>query len=556
MKKWKKIFAIVLIIFGSVLFINPNPFGNQPTAVSDETYFLATAVKAIQEHTLPGFVADPTGAYYGGILTYINFAVVLCIGAVLFISKMHAAAISSWIAFHWGDLLHIGRIVNGLAIYLTLLWIGWKTFLLSKEIKKPSFAWFGFFVINLLCGSSLFLPIVHTSKWWAIYLSIELLAAWLVFSQEWKREQGADLLEKKSYVNRLILLAILSWSQVLFASLTFLWILDALLLKHISLADLLKAFKRPFVWITLAIAVPLNYSFAVNFFAYVRNIATSDNLTGLAIASSHPWLTRILWPFKTLFFTHPLLSVMFAGAILLFFFQRKILDKNKKRLSYVVFLHAILTYVIFNLIFGFYVDARYALPFTFAATIFTALTFMDVVPWRKTIGAICGLLALCVLIKTAWLFWNPSSLKVLQQKISQASISSGDLLITSSHFQFSVLNAPSIQFTEQYSGTPVFRRYALLVNDPRYAHLAPPYTVSVGEPKNADYSKFTGVWIIDEDLKHRCGSTTNTCIEINVPQRLASTDWVAEGSDIASLFQTNMIGRAYTLKKVNEIPKE
>ncbi len=520
----KVLLLVGLFIVGLVLFVNPNPFGNQPSVIADEAYFLTSAVKAIQDHTLPGWVSDPTAAYYGGVLTYLLFGMVAVGGVVALALRAHVADISVWIAFHWGDLIHLGRLINGLAVYLSLIWVGVQSFRLAKRGKDSSIAWFAFFALTLLCGGSVFVPLAHTSKVWPIYIVIELIAAWVVVSREWKIQHQIPVSEKKSYLDALFVLSLLSVSQVLLSSLTFLWIGDALLLRHITWRDLYFYLKRPVVWVIGIGALLLNVSFIKNFYLLFVRASSLNSVSGNIVTSAHPWMERIVWPWKTLWETHPVLAILFAVSLLGVAKWKKIASRDR-----VLFIHAMIVYVLFYLILGFGNNIRYILPLTAAVTFFVAVRLGDLSQWRKGIAFACALSAVVVLGKTAWLFWHPSSAMILDQQLRHAPISSEALLvIKTGHFQVPILNDLSIQFTNQYADLPAFRRFTML-EDSSFKDQEFPFTISVGAPHEIPKNTFGEVWTIDE-------------ID-------TSTTQVTEGATMKDLLTTGVIGRPYLLQK-------
>ncbi len=539
---------MIAFLIGGAFFINPNPFGNQPSVIGDETYFLTSAIKAIQNHTLPGWIHDPTAAYYGGVLTYIIFVLVAVGGAVSIFFGAHANTIAPWISFYWGDLVHIGRLVNGAVVYVSLVWLIVECFKLSKQLKNESILWFGFFIVTLLCSGSIFIPLTHTSKVWPLYAVIEILAGWSVVSREWSIRQGGAPTTKSLYINTLILLTLLSWSQVMLGSLTFLWIADAVMLKHISIRDVLAALKRSWMMVGIGLFILIHLSFIQNFFQLARQLSHFNNVRLITSSSLHPWFDRAAWPWEALWSTHPLLAVLFFLACL-----RLVLKRSSIKLTHVIFLHLALVYFLFYIVLGFGVDLRYELPFTVMVIFVVALSLMHEMSWYKTIGALCMLGSIAVLTKTALLFWQPSSIKRLDVELRQAPISSRALvIIKSGYFQVPILNKASIAFTDQSTDVPVFRRFRIL-EDSSFQNNAFPFTISVGVPRSIPRAQFDEIWLIDEQNKTSCSSTKNLCFEFNGASSTSlNTTLVAEGVNMKNLFKAKMIGKSYILLKMDK----
>jgi hypothetical protein len=548
-QRLSKIFTLLLLVAGTLFFINPNPFGNQPAVIADETYFLTSAVKALQDHTLPGWIADPSAAYYGGTLTYILFFLIGIGGLAAWLAGASTSQIVPWIAFHWGDLMHLGRIVNGLVVYVTLCWFGWQAIRFSKVTNNPSIKWFGFFVVALLCGGSIFIPLTHTSKVWPIYVALELIAGWLVISTEWKRRHSIPT-NASRYFHALVFLALLSWSQVLFASLTFLWIIDALLLKHLTFQDIGRALKRPWIWMGVVVSALLNISFLQNFFRLSTQLTTLENLSGNVIVSAHPWLDRLLWPWKTLLLTHPLLFLLIIGTAF-----AVIRAKGKEtKLVRLMWMHAAAVFLLFHVAMGFGLGFRYILPLTVMTVFIVSLSLMHPQRFRAILACACGLMAMATLAKTAWLFWTPSSVQHLERSVANASLPSDALLILrSGWFQFPVMNEASIQITEAATAQPVFRRFQVLHNTEDYRTRTVPYTVLAdsSDPTVPTSTAWTSVWMIEDAPRPAaCAMEHNPCIQINAPLDEMDAMGVTEGAGIVSLFRAPMIGRSYVLKRL------
>ena len=115
MNKLKYYLFIGLFIFIAIAVLYPNPFGNNPDIIADESYFLTSSLSAIEKTTLPGWEFSQSGNYYGGVQTYIDYVVLIpVLGVVMAFSHFSVASTKLWVALNTGELLHILRIVNGL----------------------------------------------------------------------------------------------------------------------------------------------------------------------------------------------------------------------------------------------------------------------------------------------------------------------------------------------------------------------------------------------------------------------------------------------------------
>ena len=122
MAPFKKILPLVLFLFIALGILYPNPYGNNPDIVLDESYFLTSALSAIEKHTLPGWEFSVSGAYYGGVQAYIDtLAVAPAIAVVFALSGFSLTATKIWVALNTGELLHILRLVSGVLALAGLL---------------------------------------------------------------------------------------------------------------------------------------------------------------------------------------------------------------------------------------------------------------------------------------------------------------------------------------------------------------------------------------------------------------------------------------------------
>ncbi len=124
--KQKKTFLIIFFfIVIPILVFNPNPFGNSPDAVGDESLFLTSALSAIKHKTLPGWEFSASGSFYGGIQVYLDTLILIPAIAILRLYTGDALLTQLTVALHTGELLHLLRIVNGLVLLTLIGAAGW-----------------------------------------------------------------------------------------------------------------------------------------------------------------------------------------------------------------------------------------------------------------------------------------------------------------------------------------------------------------------------------------------------------------------------------------------
>ncbi|HEY4514292.1 MAG TPA: hypothetical protein VJH69_03110, partial [Candidatus Paceibacterota bacterium] len=95
----KKAVLVALFIFIAFGILYPNPYGNNPDIIPDESYFLSTSLFAFEKMTLPGWEFTPSGAYYGGPQTYLDALVLIpVIGGVFASADFSLIETKLWVA--------------------------------------------------------------------------------------------------------------------------------------------------------------------------------------------------------------------------------------------------------------------------------------------------------------------------------------------------------------------------------------------------------------------------------------------------------------------------
>lgn len=533
------------LLLGAWLFINPNPFGNQPAVITDETYFLTTAMKALQTHTIPGWLTGSGEAYYGGVLTYGLFFVLAGVGAVGVLMGISLHNLAVLFAYHWGDLVHIGRVLNGGAIYGVIILIGYQAWSLARRVQDASIKWFALILVAGICGSSVFSALAHTSKIWPLWAVFELWALWTVCTQEWRRERVQPMLPVDRYLTRLLILALLSLSQVPVGSLTILWIGHAWALGHLSSADIMAYIKRPLPWILIVLTGIFHISFIKSLIHVTQDLSLVGSLTINTTSAVNPWLERLWWPWKSLWATQPLVALVFVLVVLLGLLGKMRFTHQEK----ITLIHLGVVYALFYVVLGFSLHNRYILPLTVMVTLTVALVFTRLLKARNLVAALTTLLATAVLLKTAWLFWHPASIKLTEAMLHSHALGQEDVLILKTgYFQVPVLNRSSIEDNEM-RGNTVFRRLVLLEQDEVFRKKAPPYKVLLGVPKEGmGFSASGTVWMI-HDVHYDCPALKSTCWHVDTNTDPRNIGGVAEGMDMMTLFRTSLIGRSYTLER-------
>src|SRR3990167_6317114 len=234
----KNLLLVGLFLFLAAGVLFPNPYGNNPDIVGDESYFLSTALFSIEKMTLPGWEFSPSGAYYGGPQTYIDTLVLVPgLGGVVAASDFSVMAAKIWVAINTGELLHILRLVGGIAALGTILFFFF--YFKKRDIPRPLALTLTLFLF-LLLSNVLVIEFLHTAKMWVFYIIFVAAMSALFIAQEYYlAHQSEPFISKNRYIALFLWSGILtffqSWVGVFSIALL---VLYALLLRHFSFRDL------------------------------------------------------------------------------------------------------------------------------------------------------------------------------------------------------------------------------------------------------------------------------------------------------------------------------
>lgn len=433
MNKLKYIFLGTFFIFTAFVFLFPNPFGNNPDIIADESYFLTSSLAAIEKITLPGWEFSKSGNYYGGTQTYIDYvALIPVLGAVAAFHGFSFSATKLWVALNTGELLHVLRIVNGL---LALGAIVASYFYFSRRnIPRPLAVTLTLFLF-LLLSNVLIIQFLHTAKVWIVYIIItSVMSALFIANEYYLANKKESFIKKETYV------ALLVWSSVLVffqnyvgAISIFLIMLYAILLEHIKLADILDYLRKYWYLGVLFALTQVSFIHRAIFLNWLTG--SFAQITATDAAGVTDWHIRIFSPVIFAAQSHPLATFLFiassAGIIFLALRDNSFLsDKRKKTYLLIALVHPFLVYLIFHIGIGFSFTVRYAifltLAFAFSATILLSMTK----PIFEKIAIACSaIIFFAIGIHALSLYWHHSSEVVLLQQIEENYNTSKNIFI-------------------------------------------------------------------------------------------------------------------------------
>ncbi len=555
-----KAFPYVLFVFVTFAVLNPNPFGNNPDIIFDESYFLTSALSAIKDGLPPGLDFPASGSYYGGIQAYIDTAAMMVVSGAVF-AREHFSFVATklWVALNTGELLHILRLVNGIVALTTLAFC----YLLFKKRKiPPALALTLMLFLLLLLGNSVLVGFLHTAKMWVFYiLIVAVMSALFIANEFYLSKLNQPLLSRRTYA------ALFIWSSVLifFQSYVgvfsiFLLLLYALLLKHLNVRDVWVQAKKYWYFIVLFALTQLSFLYQ----AYTI-YSSFSNVSIKTAQGAIDWFARLYNPLVFTVESQPLVMLYVLGALVLIFFAfyNKVFFADSRKRTYIAIAlaHPILVYVIFHVILGFSLDARYAILLTIACS-FSAAILMGEIGNTAVVTALTlsGILFVIVNVHAIALYWHPSSEKILLETITEK------------------YNSPSNVFLVDHSARrltlPVNEQSLLLLNEKRQdmarfqfilqhkdqVHVSdtfkPLTAIAYADVELADYTaRFNdnshSVWVVSRDCARRCTNKetqASTCFEINVN---ACGVIPQEPNTLPKFLRATQLGYSYIVRKVH-----
>ncbi|MDO8552914.1 MAG: hypothetical protein Q7S01_05360 [bacterium] len=554
----KKIVLIGLFIFLSFAILNPNPFGNNPDIIGDESYFLSTSLFSIEKHTIPGWEFTPSGAYYGGPQTYIDTLVMLpVLGAVVAASDFSIMAAKLWVAQNTGELLHILRLVNGISALATILFFFF--YFKKREIPRELALTLILFLF-LLLSNVLVIEFLHTAKMWVFYIIfVSAMSAIFIAQEYYLARLGRPFIDKKYYIVLFVWSGVLTFFQSWFGVFSIaLLALYAILLRHVSFRDLWSYCLKYWYLIVLFSATQISFVWR----AYTISAQLKET-TSRTAEGAIDWFARLTKPLIFTVTTQPLSLLYIAAAIVLLFliyYCKSILADSRKRLWIAIAcLHPVLTYLIFHAGIGLDAGARYAIILTIACSFSAAILLSELSP-KAVRGALVlsGVLFFAIGVHAIQLFWRPSSETVLLATIMEKYNSPANVFIADHTAKRLTLpvnyeSLPLLGETRSDMGRFKFllENRDILPKDPVFKPLA---FITYSDEEDAAYiERFAGthsIWMIKRNCANPCTADeirAGTCFQIHMEACFVAPQ---DTNALPDFFSSKQLGNSYIVRKI------
>ena len=560
----------VLFIFISLAVLSPNPFGNNPDIIEDESYFLTSALSAIEKVTPPGWDFAPAGNYYGGPQTYLDTVVMApVVGGIFVLNHFSLLKTETQIALHTGDLLAVLRLVNSLCV---IIFCGFFFILFAKrKIPRPLALQF-LFLLFLLFGNSLIIGLVHTAKVWTIYVLMDVGIGMLFIANEYYLAHRREpFIAKRTYVALIVWAAIIAFFQNYVGVFPIiLWMCYALLLKHMTICDVWDYVWHRWYFIVGFSLLQLSFLYRAAFVKDRVNwwdpgiVSATVGNTGDTV----DWFHRLYNPIAFAFGGQPLVLLYLIGlvAVLIFIFRNRILTNDSRKRLYlpIACVHPILIYLIFHVFFGFSLFPRYSLPLTIACSLAIVMLAGILTSESKfflQIGLVLsGALFVLVSAHAIALYWQPSSEVVLTSALSEKFDSSRNVFVVEpSAWRLSLpLNTNSLSLLNARHES--MSRYSFLLKQPSIIDSSVTFKPTVviadtAQEATGGLAQFetasTSVWDITSDCSDLCSvseTKAGTCFMLNL--NVCGGNTPQEINMLPDFLSFTQLGSSYIVRKV------
>ncbi|OGG73867.1 hypothetical protein A3A40_02550 [Candidatus Kaiserbacteria bacterium RIFCSPLOWO2_01_FULL_54_20] len=546
----KNLLLVGLFLFLAAGVLFPNPYGNNPDIVGDESYFLSTALFSIEKMTLPGWEFSPSGAYYGGPQTYIDALVLVpVLGVVVAASDFSVMAAKIWVAINTGELLHILRLVGGIAALGTILFFFF--YFKKRDIPRPLALTLTLFLF-LLLSNVLVIEFLHTAKMWVFYIIFVAAMSALFIAQEYYlAHQSEPFISKNRYVALFMWSGVLTFFQSWVGAFSIaLLVLYALLLRHFSFRDLWNYFLKYWWLFGLFAATQIGFLWRLYSIREIFEEITAN--------------TNILSPLSFAISSHPLI-VLYPGALLVIggtvYRNRALLADPRKRMWFMIAaMHPVLVFLIFHVGIGFDIGPRYAIFFTMAASFSAAILFGEL--GRKAmLTALFFSVALFAVINThAIQLYSRQSSEVDLQKIIMEKYNSADNVFLTDW------SAKRLTLPVNYESLPLqgetrldmgrFRflleNRGLLSKEPDFMPLA--FIAYTKEEEQAYIERLSdthSIWMVSRRCDNLCTTAeigAGSCFELHLEAcEIAPQDINA----LPEFLSSEQLGNSYVVRKIN-----
>ena len=557
-----KLSLTALFIFTLLAVLAPNPFGNNPDIIGDESYFLTSALSGIQKATPPGIVFEAAGNYYGGPQTYLDTVVLApVIGGLLAVNHFSLSKTETVVALHTGDLLALLRFVNSLCVVLFLGFF--FVYFTKRKIQRPLALQF-LFLLFLLFSNSLILGFVHTAKVWTFYLLMDLSVGALFIANEYYLSHlHKPFIKKETYVALMVWAGIIAFFQNYVGVFPIaLWVCYALLLKHINFQDVFSYLLKRWYLIAGFSILQLSFIYRAIFVKNHTGLWDPGQVSVTSLGNGVDWFHRLSNPLVFAVQSQPLVllyAIALIGALIAF--ARHSLSMNRRGLLVgIACVHPLLIYVIFHVAFGFSLFPRYSLPLTVATTLAIVILAGQSKLFMRAGLVLSGILFIVMGIHAITLYWQPSSDVILTQMLEEKLNTSNNVLIEEpSAWRLSLpLNTTSLSLLNARHKSMSRYTYLLSHSDSINSLVTFKPTVMTADTASevsADLAQFktasTSVWTISTDCTNLCNDTEmqmGTCFMLNLKSCNAVPQEINTLPDFLSFTQ---LGTSYVVRKVH-----
>lgn len=538
--------------------LSPNPFGNNPDIIYDESYFLTSSLSAIEKVTLPGWEFSPSGSYYGGPQAYVDTIVMVPVLGTVFVWKhFSVVAIKAWIAFHTGDLLHILRLVNGMLALGTLAFCFW--YFRKRHIPRP-LALSLVLLLLFLVSNVLFMEFLHTAKMWVVYnLVVAVASAFFIAQEYYLKNLGAPFLRKETYVALMLWSGVVAFFQNYFGIFSIILLaVYAIFLRHFTFRDIWEYVKKQWYLFVLFGLMQISFVYRA---VFVNGYNSFSNMS-VHTENHIDWAGRLYDPLVFAITGQPLVliyaALALAAAFLAFYKREFFFDWRRRRLLIIACVHPIIVYLFFHVAVGMNIAPRYGIMLSVAGS-FSAVLLLAEFRARLTMLALGAsiILFFIVNIHAINLYWCPSSETVLLDTLIAKYNSSNTVFIADVSARRLTLpsNERSLLLGDRRVGFERFKFLLQHLDLVREEITFKPLTLiaySVEEEAAAVATfKAQGydVWIITTDCSLVCSAAetaSGTCFQLNVNACGFSPQ---EPNGLPVFLSATQLGRAYIVRK-------
>jgi hypothetical protein len=553
--RWLSVALVGLAV--SAVCLSPNPLGNNPDAVADESYFLTSSLQAIQKHTLPGWEFSASGAYYGGPQVYLDtVALVPALGVVVATHHWSYAATQEWVALHTGDLLHVLRLVNG-GLVVALV-VGLCAYAARRAIDRLLALRLALFAL-LVFSNTLFIGLVHTAKMWVLYALAVALVSALFIAEEYYQERGGRFVSARLYTGVVMWSGFLIALQAYVGAATIALVgLYGLWLGHITWRDVREYLRRYWGWFVVVLAGQISFAYRAVFVNWADG--SFSNISMKTQSGAIDWAPRLYLPLKYALLGAPVatLAVVAGACGVAWLWHRGALSARQRVVASIAALHVVVTYAFFHIVVGFSLAPRYGIMLTLACAL--SATLLTGILGRRALwggAVVAGAVAAVVGAHAVLLYWHQSSYQELLGTImSRYNAPTEAFVVDQSALRLTLpTNAASLQFLDTKRAS--MSRFEFLRAHPEAAARGAERFLTATAYDAAEERDLVArlgavakdVWVISTDCRAQCSAaetSAGTCFEIT-PQDCGLTS--QEPLMLPDFMRSAQLGESFVVRR-------